>query len=246
MELKTLGFMPEATGGQMYFVTPNELDRSMAELAGASLLGRDVEVRLITPPGVKISDASGVSRAVVDELTAKKGSKIGSVGEDHELYFEIAPESELKAEEVPVQVQVSYTDDEGARRVRAVTKKLKVAKKEEELMEDFDPTMGAGFVTQKAGEESFRGDRKKGKSRIKAFRAAIGARAKAAPSGAKANYDKVEAALAREEEEMEHYDEMMEAAPASPSAMADEAFTAGLAQMKRSSKEMFEEDEEEE
>ena len=246
MELKTLGFMPEATGGQMYFVTPNELDRSMAELAGSSLLGRDVEVRLVAPPGVKVRDASGVSRAVVDELTAKHESKIGAVGEDHELYFEVAPESELDVEEVPVQVQVSYTDDEGARRVRAVTKKLKVAKKEDELMKDFDPTVGAAFVTQKAGEESFRGDRKKGKSRIQAFRAAIGKRAAAAPGKAKANYDKVEAALAREEEEMEHYEEMMEAAPASPSAMADEAFTAGLAQMKRSSKDLFEDDEEEE
>ena len=69
--------------------------------------------------------------------------------------------------------------------------------------------------------------------------------AAAAPKGAKANYDRVETALAREEEEMEHYEEMMEAAPASPSAMADEAFTAGLAQMKRSSKDMFEEEEEE-
>jgi hypothetical protein len=245
MELKTLGLMPEATGGQMYFVTPNELDRSMAEFAGASLLGRDVEVRLVAPPGVKIRDASGVSRAVVDELTSKHESKIGAVGEDHELYFEVAPESELDVEEVPVQVQVAYTDDEGARRVRAVTKKLKVAKKEEELMKSFDPTMGAGFVTQKAGEESFRGDRKKGKSRIKAFRAAIGKRAAAAPAGARANFDKVEAALAREEAEMEHYEEMMKEAPAAPSAMADEAFTAGLAQMKRSSKQLFEEEEEE-
>jgi hypothetical protein len=246
MELKTLGLMPEATGGQMYFVKPNELDRSMAELAGASLLGRDVEVRLVAPPGVKVRDASGVSRAVVKELTAKHESKIGAVGEDHELYFEVAPESELEVEEVPVQIQVSYTDEEGARRVRAVTKKLKVAKKEDEIMEDFDPTVGAAFVTQKAGEESFRGDRKKGKSRLQKFRAAIGARAKSAPAGAKANYDKVEAALAREAEEMEHYEEIMEEAPASPSAMADEAFTAGLAQMKRSSKEMFEEDDEEE
>jgi len=121
MELKTLGLMPEATGGQMYYVTPNELDKSLSELAGASLLGRDVEVRLITPKGIKVKDASGVSRAVVEELLKKKESKIGVVGNNHELYFEIEPESTIKEEEVPIQVQVEYTDAEGARRVRSAT-----------------------------------------------------------------------------------------------------------------------------
>ena len=76
MELQTLGLLPEATGGQMYYVTPNELDRSLSELAGASLLGRDVEVRLITPPGIRVKDASGVSRAVIDQLKKTSKSKM--------------------------------------------------------------------------------------------------------------------------------------------------------------------------
>ncbi|MDH4215207.1 MAG: VWA domain-containing protein, partial [Candidatus Thorarchaeota archaeon] len=134
MELKTLGLLPEATGGQMYYVRPNELDRSISELAGASMLGRDVEVRLVTPPGITIRDASGVSRAVVETLKKKSESKIGVVGADHELYFEVAPKKELKESEVPIQVQVTYTDEEGARRVRAVTTILKVSKKESEIM----------------------------------------------------------------------------------------------------------------
>ncbi|MHA1480782.1 MAG: hypothetical protein ACTSQZ_05120, partial [Candidatus Thorarchaeota archaeon] len=150
MELKTLGLMPEATGGQMYYVTPNELDKSLSELAGASLLGRDVEVRLVTPTGIKVKDASGVSRAVVEELLKKKESKIGVVGNNHELYFEIEPESTITESEVPIQVQVEYTDAEGARRVRSVTTTLKVAKKEEEVLETFDPALSATFVTQKA------------------------------------------------------------------------------------------------
>jgi hypothetical protein len=246
MELKTLGLLAEATGGNMFYVTPNELDRSISELAGASLLGRDVEVKLITPKGVKLKDASGVSRAVIDELTKKKESKIGSVGENHELYFEVEPESEIKESEVPIQVQVEYTDGEGARRVRAVTATLKVAKKEEEVMETLDPTLGATFVTQKAGEESFSGDRKKGKKRIAAFRSAMQERAKAAPKAAKARYDMADEALEAEEEEMERMDEKMEAAPSgAPSAAADESYTQGLTQMRKSSKQMFKEDEDE-
>ncbi|MGY5854595.1 MAG: VWA domain-containing protein [Candidatus Thorarchaeota archaeon] len=245
MELKTLGLLPEATGGQMYYVTPNELDKSMSELAGASMLGRDVDVRLITPPGVRVKDASGVSRAVVDELTKKKESRLGVVGADHELYFEVEPESEIKEEEVPIQVQITYTDDEGARRVRAITTRLKVAKKEDEVMETLDPTVGAVFVTQKAGEESFRGDREKGKKRIASFRAAIGARASGASGKAKDRFEKADKALEAEEEVIEMQEQELEEAPAgAPSAAADSSATKSYAQMKRSSREIFEDEEE--
>ncbi|MHA2358843.1 MAG: hypothetical protein ACXAB5_01095 [Candidatus Thorarchaeota archaeon] len=244
MELQTLGLLPEATGGQMYYVTPNELDRSLSELAGASLLGRDVEVRLVTPPGVKVKDASGVSRAVVDQLKKKSESKIGVVGEDHELYFEIEPEKEIKESEVPIQVQVTYTDEEGARRVRAVTTKLRVSKKEEEIMETLDPTVGATFVTQKAGEESFSGDREKGRKRIASFRKALKTKAKGAPKAVQAMLDKTDNVLNNEEEEITRQEEMLAEAPsAAPSGAADEAFTGSLAQMKRSSKKLFDDDE---
>jgi hypothetical protein len=246
MELKTLGLLPEATGGQMYFVTPNELDRSLSELAGATMLGRDVEVRLITPPGISIMDASGVSRAVVDTLKKKSESKIGVVGEDHELYFEVEPNREIKENKVPIQVQVTYTDEAGARRVRAVTTTLKVSKKEEEIMETLDPTVGATFITQKAGEESFSGDREKGRKRIASFRSALKTKAGAAPKAVQAMLEKADKALDVEEKEIERQEAMMEAAPASaPSGAADEAFTENLAQMKRSSKSLFKDDEDE-
>ncbi|MCK5389196.1 MAG: VWA domain-containing protein [Candidatus Thorarchaeota archaeon] len=246
MELKTLGLLPEATGGQMYFVTPNELDRSLSELAGASMLGRDVEVRLVTPPGVTIKDASGVSRAVVETLKKESHSKIGVVGEDHELYFEIAPEKEIKESEVPIQIQVTYTDEAGARRVRAVTTKLKVSKKEDEIMATLDPTVGATFVTQKAGEESFGGDREKGRKRIASFRSALKKKAGAAPKSVQAMLERADRALDSEEKEIQRQELMMEAAPSSaPSGAADEAFTQNLAQMKRSSKRLFSDEDEE-
>ncbi|TFF91483.1 VWA domain-containing protein [Candidatus Thorarchaeota archaeon] len=249
MELKTLGLLPEATGGQMYYVTPNELDRSIAELAGSSLLGRDVEVRLITPPGIRVKDASGVSRTIIEDLKKKGESKIGAVGENHEIYFEVEPESRIESDNVPIQVQVTYTDSEGARRVRAVTTKLKVAKDDEEILKTFDPTIGATFVTQKAGEESFRGERAEGKKRISSFRAAMKKQTKAAPKQIQSRIGEIDDVLAEEEEEMERLDNMMKAAPASaPSAAADEAYTSGLQQMRRSSKQMFRKknDEEEE
>ncbi|MGQ4910922.1 MAG: hypothetical protein ACP6KW_02020 [Candidatus Thorarchaeota archaeon] len=240
MELKTLGLLPEATGGQMYYVTPNELDRSMAELSGSSLLGRNVEVKLLTPQGIRVKDASGVSRAIVEQLKKKSESKIGAVGENHELYFEVEPSEEISASEVPIQVQVTYTDEAGARRVRAVTTRLKVAKNEEELLGTLDPTVGATFVTQKAGEESFRGERSKGRQRIASFRSALRKKAGSAPKAVQAVLAETDNVLNAEEEEIQRQEEMVSMAPeAAPSAAADMAFTGSLAQMKRSSKALF-------
>lgn len=244
MELKTLGLMPEATGGQMYYVTPNELDRSISELAGASMLGRDVEVRLITPPGVKVKDASGVSRAVVEELKTRAAGKIGVVGENNELYFEVEAEKEIKAPEVSIQVQVAYTDDTGARRVRAVTRKLHVSKDEKEIVKTLDPTIGATFVTQKAGEVAFGGDAAGGKGRITSFRAAMQKQAAAAPASAKAKFKKMDEVLASQEAEMDVREERMQAQPAAaPSGAADQSSTENLKQMRKSSKQLFEDEE---
>ncbi|NWF95354.1 MAG: VWA domain-containing protein [Candidatus Thorarchaeota archaeon] len=248
MELKTLGLLPEATGGQMYYVTPNELDRSLSELAGASLLGRDVEIRLLTPKGVRVKDASGVSRAAIEEITKTGSGRIGAVGEDHELYVEVEPESEIRSAQVPVQVQVTYTDEEGARRVRAVSTNLRVTSDERDLVATLDPTMSATFVTQKAGEDAFGGKRAAGADRIAGFRAALAKKTKAAPKAVQARMKRADDALASEEANLQEMESKMAAAPAqggAPCAAADEAFTRGFKQMKRSSKELFDEKEDE-
>ena len=72
-------------------------------------------------------------------------------------------------------------------------------------------------------------------------------KAKAAPKPVQAMLEKADKALDAEEKEIVRQEEMLEAAPAeAPSGMADEAFTENLAQMKRSSKSLFRDEDEEE
>ena len=116
-------------------------------------------------------------------------------------------------------------------------------------MATLDPTVGATFVTQKAGEESFGGDREKGRKRIASFRSAMKKKAGAAPKAVKDMLEKADQVLETEDEEIQRQEEAMRMAPAAaPSGVADESFTQNLAQMKRSSKTLFKKrkDEEEE
>jgi hypothetical protein len=69
-------------------------------------------------------------------------------------------------------------------------------------------------------------------------------RAGVAPKSIQSKLNKVESALASEEAEMERQEMQMEAvSEAAPSAAADEVSTLNLAQMKRSSKDLFEDEE---
>ncbi len=240
MELKTLGLLCDATGGQMYYVTPNELDQSMAELAGASVLGRDVEVRVITPPGIRLKDVSGVSQSIAEEFTAKGGGRVGSVIDGHEIYIEVEPEHEITAKEVPIQVQVAYTDENGARRVRTATRTLKVAKKENEILETLDPTLSATFVTQKAGGASFRGDHESGRRRIEALRAAIRGKVAAAPQAVQTRLQKAETVLANQQAEIENREQTMrQTLGGAPSPAADEVSTESLKQSRKKARDLF-------
>lgn len=241
IEMKTLGIMPDITNGQIFYVTPNELDKSVAELASAELIGRDVEVRIITPPGVTIRDASGMSSAVIDSLVKRRAAKVGSVGTEHEMCVSLSPESKITADEIPIQIQVEYIDSEGSRRVRAVTTKVRVTDDEAEIVAGMDPKVTATFVTQKAGEAATGGSVDTGRKMISSFRAAMKKRAKSAPTSVREEFDVVDLVLSEEEAELVEMEEIIaKAPPTAQSAAADMVFTSGLRQKRRSSKEMFE------
>ncbi|RLI49379.1 MAG: hypothetical protein DRO73_06535 [Candidatus Thorarchaeota archaeon] len=239
LELKTLGVLADLTGGTMYYVTPNELDFSMSEIAGERLLARNVEVRILTPPGVKIRDASGLSRLAVEELKASRTTRLAAVAERDEIHIELSPESTIEAQEIPIQIQVEYTDDEGARHVRVMTKRFRVARTPEELLKTLDPEVGATFVTQKAGEESFEGDVERGRLRISEFRASLKKQAAIAPSPVKARIEEVESVLAEEEAEMVRLQERAASEGMAEAAAQDMFSAAALQQKRRTSGEMF-------
>ncbi len=241
MELKTLGLMPEATGGQMYYVTPNELDESLAELSGMEVIGRDVEVRLITPPGVHVADASGLSRSIIEELRSSKAGRLGAVAKEQEVFLEVEPESDLEMSEVPIQIQVEYTDSEGARRMRVVTTTLPVAESEHEIAESLDPALCATFATQKAGEEAFAGDAEGGMTRLRKIHASLDRAAESAPVPARREFDRVQSAIAEELREMEAQQTMMAESPTA--AAADSFFTSQMKRMRKRTKDMVDDDE---
>ncbi len=241
MELRTLGSMPLATGGQMFLVTPSELDRSLAELGGRRVLGRDAVVRLISHPSIRVEDVAGVSRAIESELRESREARLAGITEDTELYLSVAPESKIDADEVPVQIQVEYTAPDGSRRMRVMTKKFKVARKKEDVLKSLDPEIPAAFAVQKAGEESFLGATDAAQSRLQNLEVFFEEQAKVRPAAAAKRFKKAARVIGQERFTLE--EEVQAAAAPSAAPQARDAFSvAQMARMRKKSDDLFKDD----
>lgn len=149
INLKTLGVMSELTRGSMYYVEQNDLRESIGRIAQGRRIASDVVIRMIGSKSAKLQDASGISHAEVEELKTKNQTAIGAVGRNDEIYLSIEPE-DVVDDEIPLQLQVSYIDQDGKRRSRILTQRLPVTDELNDIANSMDPTLPGTFAVQKS------------------------------------------------------------------------------------------------
>ncbi|MFW9984036.1 MAG: VWA domain-containing protein [Candidatus Odinarchaeota archaeon] len=249
MALEALAVMPMQTGGTMYYAQASEIADAMSESSRGKIVARGVKMRVIAPEDVEVAEVSGLGGAAADQL--KAGIRIGSVTEDREVYVRLAPAKKVKEKEVPIQVQVSYMDDEGNQRMRVMTKRVKVTEDAKPIIETLDVELPATYAVQRAGEEQYRGEVAKSKKILENTQSAYRAvrnQAPAALAKAIAKADKVldeeiaeaEQVAERQKEEMSKRS-VVGVAQAAP--IADEDAALSMQKARKSSKQLFEEEE---
>jgi len=207
-------------------------------------------MRVIAPEGVEIAEVSGLGTPSTEQL--KQGIRMGSVTEDREVYVRLEPSKKVKQEEIPIQVQVSYMDEEGNQRMRVITKRVKVSDKAEPIIETLDAELPATYAVQRAGEEQYRGEVAKSKKILEATQNAFRAVRGKAPSNLAKAIDKADKVLNDEIQEAEQVaerqrDEMSKrsvvgVAQAAP--IADEDAAMSMQRARKSSKNLFKDDDE--
>ncbi|MEM3586021.1 MAG: hypothetical protein QXO71_01750, partial [Candidatus Jordarchaeaceae archaeon] len=158
LALNILGNLALETGGDIYYVTMEEIEATFADIRGKGYIARNVEVKMFTPPALKLVDATGT---VSESLELEGSIRLGGVTSDREVYFEIKPVSEIKEEEVPIQAQIQYIDAEGRKHLRVISKKIMKAKNDEEYIKTYEPELAAAMRVQQAGRASYQGKGKK-------------------------------------------------------------------------------------
>jgi Mg-chelatase subunit ChlD len=164
MGLQVLGKLTDTTGGTLYLISSEEMEAIFSELRQMKYIGKDVKVKIIVPPSIIIKNITGA----YSSKGAVEGSEInlGAITEDRELFLELDSTKELgQQEEVPVQLQVEYLDNNGNKRMRVINDKVKVTKDEDEFKSKYNQkfnvmkniqTAGGGYYSGKAEESKDR------------------------------------------------------------------------------------------
>ncbi|MFB0562052.1 MAG: VWA domain-containing protein [Candidatus Lokiarchaeia archaeon] len=166
LALKTLGNLALASGGDIYYVTMDEIERTFADIRGKGYIARNVEVQMFTPPSLKLVDATGTTS---ETLKPEEPVRLGGVTADREIYFEMQAPKGVEDEEIPIQAQIQYVDSEGRKHLRVVSKTVKKAKDEEEYAKTYDPEISAAMRVQQAGRAAYKGDQEKAEELIEGY-----------------------------------------------------------------------------
>ncbi|MHA1793984.1 MAG: hypothetical protein ACTSVI_15185 [Promethearchaeota archaeon] len=155
--LDILGRLSELTGGELFFVSEDELEETFGNLIARKFVGRNVQVKVFTPEGIDIAEITGISS---DAEKAKRFEeiKVGSVTADRESYIKLSVKKELKEKDVPIQVQVEFEDSDGNKKLRVFKTSLKPIDDEKEYKKDYIPKNLAVMQIQKAGSSYGAGD----------------------------------------------------------------------------------------
>nr|MDO8081161.1 vWA domain-containing protein [Candidatus Freyarchaeota archaeon] len=222
LALKTLGNLALETGGDIYYVTMEEIEKTFADIRGKGYIARNVEVKMFTPPVLKLVDATGTAS---ETLKPEEPIRLGGVTADREVYFEMESAKEIKEDEVPIQAQIQYIDAEGKKHLRVVSKKVKKAKNEEEYAKTYEPEISGAMKVQQAGRAAYQGEEEKAKEIIAGYQQQMAGAPMAPPKAAS-----VSKALTGELKELMSRKRSSE----------DEAAVGSAKQMRKTKKELFE------
>ncbi|MBA7651230.1 hypothetical protein ES703_59047 [subsurface metagenome] len=169
MGLQTLGKLTDKTGGTLYLISSEEMEVVFSELRQMKYIGKDVKVKIILPPSINIKNITGA----FSSKGATRGSEInlGAITEDRELYLELeSSKAIVEKEEVPVQLQVEYIDNEGCKRMRVINDKVKVTTDENEFISQYDQKFNVMMNIQTAGGGFYAGKAKESKKRLRSLK----------------------------------------------------------------------------
>ncbi|MHA1785448.1 MAG: vWA domain-containing protein, partial [Candidatus Helarchaeota archaeon] len=164
MGLDVLGDVADKTGGDIFFVSRQELSSAFEKLRGEEFIARDVHLNILTPKELESKEYIGVS----PPKGANQPVRLGGVRPGREIYVKIKPTKEIKKSRIPLQTQIKYKDKEGNLRLRVITNEVETTEKEEDFKKSYDAKLAATMAVQEAGDAYYQTqDVKKAKEKIR-------------------------------------------------------------------------------
>ncbi|MHA1733135.1 MAG: VWA domain-containing protein [Promethearchaeota archaeon] len=172
--LNVVGVLSDITGGDMFFITALDIESAFGSIRSRQYVARDTVMRVYTPPEVVLAGISGVYLS--GDVPKKAGAPIhlGALDAGREVYLEFKPKGKMKRKgRVPVQIQMEYRDQEGAKRVRVIRQEVEVTDDEAQFKEDYDANVTGNLVLQKASQSYSKSDLMGARGIVGKFKAAF-------------------------------------------------------------------------
>ncbi|MHA2288417.1 MAG: VWA domain-containing protein [Promethearchaeota archaeon] len=155
--LQILGDLAMESGGDIYEVTTEEIERTFSGISGTQYIGRNVTFSVSTPSSIALEEVTGIS-ARQPSVEINKPIPVGSVTSDREIYFQLEPKKKLTKSEIPIQTRIAWTDQEGKKRMRVITQSYKTTDNIKDYTKNYKHQITTAKEVQKAGEFAYKGD----------------------------------------------------------------------------------------
>eukprot|EP01080_Neovahlkampfia_damariscottae_P008555 gene8555-378_t len=137
-QLSTLSACAEKTNGSINIVKPIELQRKIRSIVDNSVISTNCKISILSNHEIKINDQN------------KLDLDIGNVMNEQDLTFKINVPKKYNVKTIPIQVQISFTDLEGSKKIRVITKMIDLTSDIKKCEQEADISILSLFAIQES------------------------------------------------------------------------------------------------
>lgn len=173
LALNVVGLLSDLTGGEMFFISPEDVERAFGSATTRRYVARETVMRVFTPREIALAGVTGTW--VEEEVTGKPGQPLhlGSLTPDREVFLKfkfVGGKAPKRGQRVPFQVQVEYVDANGDRKVRVARHEVEVTGDEEEYKRQLDYSLVANATLQEASQDYAKNAADEARAKVRALK----------------------------------------------------------------------------
>ncbi len=159
--LDVIGKVTDYTGGQMLFITADQVESAFGSFHHTNYIARNVVMRVYSPKFLVLEEIQGAE--VLQSLAdVQNGEPInmGAFYPDREIYLKFQQQKTTlpAGTKVPIQIQLEYLDAQGNRKMRINRQEIEIAEDADHFKKGYSPKIATAFELSKASKLRSKGD----------------------------------------------------------------------------------------
>ncbi|UYP46956.1 hypothetical protein NEF87_003241 [Candidatus Lokiarchaeum ossiferum] len=159
--LDVIGKVTDYTGGQMLFITADQVESAFGSFHRTNYIARNVVMRIYSPEFLVLEEIQGAEvLQSLDKIKRGDPIKLGAFYPDREIYLKFQQkDTKLPVgTKIPVQIQLEYLDTQGNRKMRINRQEIEIAPDMENFKKAYSPKIATAFELSKASKLRSKGD----------------------------------------------------------------------------------------